>query len=410
MSSRAQIPMKPTAAPARSFTPAPFGTLQRKCACGGSGSSGGDCEGCQKKKLQRSGAGRGPDTAPPIVHDVLRSPGKPLDAQTRAYFEPRFGHDFSKVRLHTDSEAAESARSVNALAYTVGPQIVFGAGLYQPAAASGQRLLAHELTHVVQQKDHQPAGRALGVGLGSDSAEREAEHAASAVADQRAFPSVGCVSGFVQRQEAAPPGASPSGGGATAAPSPPLPSTKDCTPDQITQIETELAEARSWLNDAEPKISAFSAGKASPADAAVVKTALDANFHATSPTDIATIAGNFASLRTALNSSITIACASSFWCEPRERAYVRGAFAWIRRLRNVNVCPLHFSCKNSLIRVGDFIHERAHQYPGATDNAYEWDAKYKTQPTADAIDNADSYAVATRQIHEGGTHGPGESC
>ena len=66
--------------------------------------------------------------APPIVHDVLGSPGQPLDAATRAMMEPRFGHDFGKVRVHTDTCANESAHAVNALAYTVGPQIVFGAG------------------------------------------------------------------------------------------------------------------------------------------------------------------------------------------------------------------------------------------------------------------------------------------
>lgn len=183
MSTRAQIPMKPGATPARSHTPAPFGTLQRKCACGGSASSGGECEGCKKKKLQRSAAGSGPETAPPIVHDVLRSPGQRLDAATRSFFEPRFGHDFSKVRIHADARANESAASVNALAYTVGPQIVFRAGLYQPGAASGQRLLAHELTHVVQHRDNLPVSPgALGVGPADDAAEQQADRAEQALA------------------------------------------------------------------------------------------------------------------------------------------------------------------------------------------------------------------------------------
>ena len=70
--------------------------------------------------------GRG--AAPPIVHQVLNSPGKPLDGATRSFMEPRFGHDFSGVRIHTDEQAAESAQSVNALAYTVGHDIVFGGG------------------------------------------------------------------------------------------------------------------------------------------------------------------------------------------------------------------------------------------------------------------------------------------
>jgi hypothetical protein len=88
---------------------------------------------------------------PPIVHEVLRSPGQPLDPAARVCLEPRFGHDFSRVRVHTDARAAESARAVNALAYTVGKDVVFGAGQYAPQMTAGRRLLAHELAHVVQQ-------------------------------------------------------------------------------------------------------------------------------------------------------------------------------------------------------------------------------------------------------------------
>jgi uncharacterized protein DUF4157 len=189
--------------------------LQRKCDCG-QHSGGGDCEECKKKKseeksskdplLQRSALNRGSvKGVPPIVHEVLRSPGQPLDAGVRDYFEPRFGRsfqaapprvsskadsgglkieapdtsqereadrwadratsasagaerqpsremqDFSHVRLHTDGRAADSARSVSALAYTVGSDIVFAPGQYNPASAAGKRLLAHELTHVLQQ-------------------------------------------------------------------------------------------------------------------------------------------------------------------------------------------------------------------------------------------------------------------
>jgi hypothetical protein len=89
--------------------------------------------------------------APAIVHEVLNSPGQPLDASTRAFFEPRFGYDFSQVRVHTDQAAADSARDVNALAYTVGNHVVFGAGQNMNRSTSGYRLIGHELAHVVQQ-------------------------------------------------------------------------------------------------------------------------------------------------------------------------------------------------------------------------------------------------------------------
>jgi hypothetical protein len=129
------------------------GILQRKCACGQHTVAGGECAECRKKRLQRKATGHtGPETVPPIVHEVLRSLGQPLDAKTRAFMEPRFGHDFSQVRVHTNARAAESVRAVNALAYTVGRDVVFGAGQYAPGTSEGRRLMAHELTHVVQQR------------------------------------------------------------------------------------------------------------------------------------------------------------------------------------------------------------------------------------------------------------------
>jgi Domain of unknown function (DUF4157) len=131
------------------------GVLQRKCACGASGAKQhGECEDCKKKKasVQRRALGAGPSTAPPIVHDVLRSAGQPLDRGTRSLLEPHFGHSFSNVRVHTDSRAAASARAVDAAAYTVGDNVVFDSGQYSPQTVRGHQLLAHELTHVVQQR------------------------------------------------------------------------------------------------------------------------------------------------------------------------------------------------------------------------------------------------------------------
>jgi hypothetical protein len=116
------------------------------------------CEGCEEDaKVQRKGvAGAvGGVTAPPIVHAALQSPGQPLDAQTRSFMEPRFGHDFAGVRVHTAALAGASAEALRANAYTVGSDIVFAGGLYTPHSQSGDRLLAHELTHVIQQSGGQ---------------------------------------------------------------------------------------------------------------------------------------------------------------------------------------------------------------------------------------------------------------
>lgn len=121
---------------------------------------------------------------PTVVDDVLNSAGgQPLDTATRAFMEPRFGQDFSQVRVHTDEQATRSAQAVNALAYTVGRDVVFGQGLYHPETSEGRRLLAHELTHVVQQnRDQTQLTRKLEVVTPSDPLETEAERAANAIA------------------------------------------------------------------------------------------------------------------------------------------------------------------------------------------------------------------------------------
>lgn len=140
-----------TSDPEHSIATAPT-QLSGKCAA---------CEEEEAQALQTKLDGR-PETAageaPGIVHQALRSPGQPLDAPTRAFFEPRFGRSFSEVRVHADANAAASARAVNALAYTAGRDIVFNQDRYMPGTSEGKGLLAHELTHMVQQAGMEPAG------------------------------------------------------------------------------------------------------------------------------------------------------------------------------------------------------------------------------------------------------------
>lgn len=163
--------------------------LQRKCACGGTPGPTGACAACRRQQklgiqaklhisrpgdryekeadrmarrvTQSSMSARPPQASretrsepvdiPTEVEATLKRPGKPLGAPTRSFMEPRFGYNFSRVRVHTGKQAARSAQMVNALAYTVGHDIVFGAGQYAPESARGRSLLAHELTHVIQQ-------------------------------------------------------------------------------------------------------------------------------------------------------------------------------------------------------------------------------------------------------------------
>jgi hypothetical protein len=132
--------------------PAP--QLQRACPCGGG------CPNCQTEqpgpeheRVHTKGvqSDTSETTVPPIVHNVLSGPGQPLDPATRALMEPRFGRDFGHVRIHSNEKAAEAARTLDAKAFTVGRDMVFGAGQYALQAAEGRRLVAHELTHVLQQ-------------------------------------------------------------------------------------------------------------------------------------------------------------------------------------------------------------------------------------------------------------------
>jgi hypothetical protein len=124
------------------FKPA-AANIQRKCQ---------HCE--EEEKLHRkesSGADVQGSQALDSYVSSLGSSGQTLPESSRQFFEPRFGHDFSNVRIHTDTVAAKSAQSINALAYTTGNNIVFNSGQYAPESDSGKKLMAHELTHVVQQ-------------------------------------------------------------------------------------------------------------------------------------------------------------------------------------------------------------------------------------------------------------------
>ena len=165
--------------------------LQRKCDCGNHTIAGGECESCKKGKesgdgnpLARVAANGSPVNAvPSIVHDVLNSPGQPLDNTTRHFFEQRFQHDFTQVRVHTDWRASQSAKAVNSLAYAVGRDVSFAEGQYRPHDTEGKRLLAHELAHVVQQRHVNTTGvqRRLRVSAENDQTEREADEVADRV-------------------------------------------------------------------------------------------------------------------------------------------------------------------------------------------------------------------------------------
>lgn len=143
--------------------------LQR-CACGGTPGPDGERAACKAKRLAQ---------ATSLVAETLGEPGRPLEPATRADFGRTIGHDFGSVRVHTSERAAQSAKALSARAYTVGRDVVFAAGRYDPRSEAGRRLLAHELTHVRQQADATPSGPLRVVD--SPAAEAEADRAARTV-------------------------------------------------------------------------------------------------------------------------------------------------------------------------------------------------------------------------------------
>ena len=155
--------------------------------CGDHACPPGGCNKEEEQRLARSATGPAPRVAPPIVHEVIRSPGEPLPASLNEGMSALFGHDFARVQVHTGARAADSAASVAARAYTVGPHVVLGRSAPDLHSPAGQQLLAHELTHVMQQPAAVPAGD-LPISRPDDTAEREA--AATRAAPFRARPSV----------------------------------------------------------------------------------------------------------------------------------------------------------------------------------------------------------------------------
>jgi hypothetical protein len=153
-------------------------SLQRTCACGSRTHGAPRCISCRRRNglIQRSAENEDPACAWGM-DEIVRSTGQPMDRALRTDMEQSFGIDFSEVRLHTDAAAARSARHLKARAYTVGPNIVFAQGRFAPQTALGRHLIAHELTHVLQQRGASPNN----VTLEPERAEHQARSTAAAV-------------------------------------------------------------------------------------------------------------------------------------------------------------------------------------------------------------------------------------
>ncbi len=391
--------------------------LQRKCACGGTPGPSGECEECRKKRLTGAGgfqaklavsrpgdqweqeadrmaesvvSGVWPDVklsprsehamnqsaahqrnhpvatgeVPPSVHETIRAPGRPLDPPVRTFMEDRFAYDFSQVRIHDDQQAAESTSQVNALAYTVGRDVVFNTGQYAPGNFTGQRLLAHELAHVVQQT---------------------AGSAPSIVARQQAQPT--------------PPGQEEAQRRAQW-----YPGFPGCGPWQRRRVDFQLIRARSHVRDA---ISALQE-ELTPSPSGIITiagSALEGQFHTHRPEHIRTIISRMEGILSRLERGPSnIRCVTQAGCA-QECSGSSTTDACASPSDPIRLCPAHFT-NGDYQGTMNIIHEAGHQtgrgLAGGASHIYRHDARFVNLTTAQAMNNPDSYALFVRDLHYGG--------
>lgn len=361
--------------------------LQRKCSCGGSGSSDGQCSGCKEKEeeaLQRKAVGAVESgVAPPIVHEVLRSPGQPLDRATRDFFEPRFGYDFSRVRIFDDSAAAKSAREVSANAYTVADRIVFDAGKYAPGSHSGRRLLAHELAHVVRQRGKRNSAKSQSGILHPSQAGVDVSTGAGPMLARDASKTTVEVTG-------------PTG--------PP-----NCTLENHRVIKPAVDQAVQWLNSTIQKLDAYNPNSTDKKPDSV-RSALDRHFHSSDAGTATDVRGRLDAIRTDINTRTTLKV------ECHDKSDTTCGIAGAYSSGNLMVfCPNFFEGDELGWRSETVIHESAHALVGGKhieDRGYRSDRTYAVLTTKEALTNAESFGLLVQELGTGkvvGSRAPTDS-
>jgi hypothetical protein len=393
----------------RSLNIAYRGLLQRKCSCGGTAGPNGECEACRKRRLslqrRTSDANReatGHSSVPPIVDDVLRSPGRSLDATTRRWMESRFGHDFSSVQVHNDSRASESARAVNALAYTVGDNIVLREGQYRPDTRDGRMLLAHELTHTIQQSNNPFRNGISRSEITVEPARSPMEEAAERNARQimgpgLSLPSAGTAGHSLMRQAAPVAYGPPCSHGAQN----PCRFAR-CDANQITTIGGDLTLAISYVN------AAVAALNAAPI-ASDTATALDWFFNSHDKATAKEVQRRLGCIKTSLADT---QANNRFGCDldnTDDLAYVCvGATPiCVDKLVDVCVTKQHFK-EDPRVRAETLIHECAHRVGmslgkkrKSVPDIYRFTAHFRNLSTDVALQNSDSFAMFAGAITEG---------
>jgi hypothetical protein len=357
----------------------------------------------QRKPISKAQAQTTPQTTPPIVHEVLRSSGQPLDATTKGFMESRFAHDFSKVRVHTDPIAARSALSVNALAYALGQNIVFGAGQYAPETVSGRRLLAHELAHTIQQSSFaSPAATDTGIAPHNHPTERAADVAAEAALHGQPHSLPRLNAPMLARQAIAegdevvtePPAEVTVG-----APWPQQPYV--CGPFAREILNPAIQRSFEWLGRAIRQLSDYV--NATPPDGDDhTRTALLYHFHTTSPTDAGSILTRLQlidlNMRSAVMSGDCRGIGQPGCTDPDVLAF------WNRGANHFTFCGPFFAASLTS-QATTIIHEMAHslsmQGERVRDRGYNYERVINYLSYAEALTNAESYAMLVEELGAG---------
>ncbi len=362
---------------------APARALQMRCACGAKSGAAGRCDACEERRRREAQRAAAPGAGLGLAAAVPDGPGRPLPDATRRFFEHRFGHAFGDVRVHDGDRAAAAARAAGALAFTSGRDIVFGGARFDPHGRSGMRLLAHELTHVVQQRAGLAAAR---TSASDDPAEHEAERNAERLHTREPLR-------FDARAPALARQPTPAAAPAEVGP---------CSDDQREALDPVLALALEQLAGARRRLDAFIAA---PGDAAHAGTqaALSAHFHGHAPALPARVRhvldaahGNLAARR---NDPAGLACGTA----ANRRC---ASFDAVADGDSVMVCPSFFgSARQGQATL--LIHEIVHALPDTDDDTHVPDRAYANDrllpalTAEESVNNAESYALFVRELATG---------
>ncbi|MBE5231759.1 MAG: DUF4157 domain-containing protein [Microcystis aeruginosa PMC 728.11] len=353
-----------------------------------------------QRVMELSRQGGGEAEATPEVEAAIeqaRGGGRSLDSGIQRQMESAFGTNFSGVRVHTDSTADALNQSLSARAFTTGQDIFFRQGEYNPGSSSGKELLAHELTHVVQQTG--TVRGKMAIGQPDDAYEQEADRIASQVVDKINSSS---LDQSVQRQcecegqEKELEGSIMRYGQTVVQQTSPQSNlTKavqrantynDCTVPQRTAIENAYNRAIGKVN---ASVAALAAAHAShPIIDPHTRTLLNRHFHTNNKDDISKIHNRFLDIQRAFATGINFECETD--CKPNVGGYVYYFLFW--HVGRVHICFDLFNTSPALIQEAIIIHEVAHRFAGVDDKAYVWQGNYATLTPKQAMDNADSYA------------------